>query len=115
MLRVTLMVGILGLSAWGCLAIIGAHYGLRLPILHYYIHVATWTAGPLVLLAASVFAWLRVRTWRRMEIMRDLPPGGISGKLARGAHSADAPRTGPGSLEGLTMKLVLLALITFPY
>lgn len=115
MLGTALTIGFLGLSAWGCAAIIAEHYGVMLPMFHPVIAHATWLAGPGLLLLVALLAWRKARQWRRMDAMRETPAHGLGGQLARGANRVDMPADSPGGLEWLTGKLVLLALITIPF
>ena len=115
-IRHLIMVALIAFLAWGCLDIIGRHYGLGLPLFHPYLRLAVYRFAPQALAVLALIAWAQARQWRRLEEMREAPIGGASQALARGAFRVRmAAPNGPGALEVCALRLLLLALLAHPY
>lgn len=110
-----LLAAVIGGGAYACLSIIAAHYSLFLPSYHPLASLVGYEAGPIILLIAAVFAWAKVRGWRRMQELRLARSVDPALALSRGFHVLETPARGPSDLERLLGKAVMLSLIAMPY
>lgn len=110
-----LMTAVIGLLAWGSLAIITAHYEIYLPLFHPLITWLIWVSGPILLLIGALWSWSVARYWRRMEEISVAQIDDPRVALARGELAMPAQAPGVSGLEWLLGKLILLALIALPF
>lgn len=110
-----IVTSLIGLYAWGCLALILGRYGVYLPLWDTLFAWSVYQAGPVLLLIIAWHGWAKLRQWRRMEEMRARPDGGVSAYLARGTHRVSIPKERISLPERLASSMMIFALATVPF
>lgn len=109
-MRLALGLVLLGLMSWGCLAIIGGHYGFDLYPENSLLVMLLYWGSPWGALIGGTMLWNKARLWRRLYYMEQrLEP------LLRSDHFVPLKAERPSTLEGWALWVVKAGAVALIY